>query len=509
MSKRVAVIGAGFAGLSTGKLLKNLGYDVTIYEKDAEVGGVWASSRRYPGLGTQNPGSTYALSEHPMPKKYPEWPSGEQMQTYFESYVDRFGFRAIIRFKTEVVNAEYDHGTWTINTRETSSGKNGEEDVEYFDFLIVCNGIFSSPKIPHFDGSQEWVESGRKIMHTSDFLDINDVKDKKVVVIGYGKSSCDAANSIAKKAKETHVVARKIIWKVPKKIGGIINFKHLFLTRLGEGLFPYIELKGFDKVIHGVGKPVRKMLLTAIGGIISRQLNFKKCGLYPYGPLETIARTSISLATDGFFEKVENGSIAVHRDTQISKLSDGVVYLANGEKIEADIIIAGTGFHQEIPFFNKDLMQKVTKENGDFKLYKQVIPVGVPGLAFVGYNSSFFSQLSCETAAMFVSEYMRGGLNLPSTQEQEKYVEKRLEWAKERTDGNYFKGTYIVPFSLRQMDELLDMMNLKLSKFTRFMQWFFVVDPSKYSVLYKELEKRNEVNKTVIKGVGLHEEVGR
>ncbi|MEM1021128.1 MAG: FAD-dependent oxidoreductase, partial [Pseudomonadota bacterium] len=68
MIKTIAIVGAGFAGLSTGKLLRDLGYDVTIFEKEADVGGVWSASRRYPGLTTQNPGSTYALSDFPMPK---------------------------------------------------------------------------------------------------------------------------------------------------------------------------------------------------------------------------------------------------------------------------------------------------------------------------------------------------------------------------------------------------------------------------------------------------------
>ena len=51
---RIGIVGAGFAGLSSAKVLKSFGHDVTVFEKEADVGGVWSASRRYPGLTTQN-----------------------------------------------------------------------------------------------------------------------------------------------------------------------------------------------------------------------------------------------------------------------------------------------------------------------------------------------------------------------------------------------------------------------------------------------------------------------
>ena len=74
-TKRVGIIGAGIAGLCTAKTFKRFGYQVTVFEKEADVGGVWSASRRYPGLTTQNPRDTYEYSDFPMPSDYPEWPS--------------------------------------------------------------------------------------------------------------------------------------------------------------------------------------------------------------------------------------------------------------------------------------------------------------------------------------------------------------------------------------------------------------------------------------------------
>jgi cation diffusion facilitator CzcD-associated flavoprotein CzcO len=83
---RVAIIGAGVAGLATAKVLTQAGHDVEVFEKAPDVGGVWSQTRRYPGLTTQSPKAQYSLSDFPMPSDYPEWPTGEQVQAYLAAW---------------------------------------------------------------------------------------------------------------------------------------------------------------------------------------------------------------------------------------------------------------------------------------------------------------------------------------------------------------------------------------------------------------------------------------
>lgn len=490
MTMRIAIIGAGFAGVSSAKTLSSLGYSVTVFEKEKEVGGVWAASRRYPGLTTQNPRSTYALSDFPMPDDYPEWPNGEQVQRYFEGYLDAYNLRELIRFDTMVVDAKLsvDQEHWIISTKNATD--HGEILTEEFDFLIICNGIFSTPSIPQYSGVESWSEAGGEIVHTCQFTDLETVRDKNVLVIGYGKSSCDAAFATVGVSKTTTVLARNLIWKIPKKIAGVLNFKHLFLTRLGEGLFPYIEIKGFEKFLHGVGRPIRNGMLATVEAIISAQLKLKKVGLHPGKPLETIARSTVSLVTPGFYEAIEKGSLAVKRESEIVRLKPGHAELSTGEVVPADYIIAGTGWIQHVPFFSDELMSKITDTNGDFRLYRSMLPVGVPRLAFNGYNSSFFSQLSCEAGAMWIAEYLRGAINIPTESEQNADIDTRLHWMRERTDGKHCRGTNIVPFSMHHIDELLDEADLNVNSYVKFTQWLSAVDPSVYAKNYKILGER-------------------
>lgn len=48
--ERIAVIGAGAAGLITAQVLVQDGFDVQILTRDKSVGGTWEKDRVYPGL---------------------------------------------------------------------------------------------------------------------------------------------------------------------------------------------------------------------------------------------------------------------------------------------------------------------------------------------------------------------------------------------------------------------------------------------------------------------------
>ena len=118
---KIAVIGAGFAGLSTAKALREFDHEVVVFDKAPDVGGVWSVTRRYPGLRTQNNKGTYALSELPMPRSYPEWPTGAQVQAYLESYVDKFGLGPSLRLGAEVTYATPVEDGWEVTTGPTTA----------------------------------------------------------------------------------------------------------------------------------------------------------------------------------------------------------------------------------------------------------------------------------------------------------------------------------------------------------------------------------------------------
>ncbi|MGJ3507879.1 flavin-containing monooxygenase [Enemella sp. A6] len=503
---KIAVIGAGFAGVAAVKTLTQFGHDVTGFEKAPDVGGVWSRVRRYPGLSTQNNKGTYSLIEMPYPKHYPEWPSGTQVQEYLAGYVRRFGIEDKIKVSTEVVHAELDESgpqpRWTVTYRPVESRFGGEsepagpEESEVFDYVVVANGIFSQPFLPPYPGREEFEAAGGRLCAPSDVRDLAEIEGKNVLVVGYGKSGCDIASAVAESSASTTVVARHLLWKLPKKLMGKLNFKYLMLNRLGEALFEYRRPTPVEKFLHGPGKPVRNGMINTVQGVAVKQLKLKEHDLVPEGSFDRIARSTVSLTTDGFYEKVAEGKLQVLRETEIVRLyaEDGkpMAELSTGERRPADVVIAATGWKQGVPFLDDEVTQRLTDDRGNFELWRYILPHDVPGLAFCGYNSSFFSPLSAELGALWIANHLMGHSVMPEVEQRRELVAERLRWMEERTEGKHARGTNIIPFSMHNIDELMRGLGLKISPLQRFKEWLLPVSPQDYAWVIKALLRRKE-----------------
>lgn len=495
----IAIIGAGFAGVSAGRVLTQFGHNVTIFEKAPDVGGVWSSIRRYPGLSTQNNKGTYSLIDVPYPKGFPEWPSGEQVQEYLETYVSTFNLESKLRLSTEVVKADLDESgetpSWTVTSRTTTDvSTDGDERAEQFDYLVVANGIFSQPFLPAYPGREEFEATGGRLCTPSDIHEMSEVQGKDVVVVGYGKSACDIAAFITGSTRSTTVIARHLLWKMPKKLMNKLNYKYLMLTRLGEGLFKYSDPSPAEKLLHGPGKPVRDGMLRSIQGVAVKQLKLNQMKLVPDGDFERIARATVSLTSDGFYEKVSTGSLKVKRETEIVRLfaEDGkpMAELTDGDNVPADVVVAATGWRQGVPFLSDDLESRLTDERGNFELWRFILPHDVPALAFCGYNSSFYSPLSAQIGALWIANHIMGGAIMPPVEERRRIVAERLKWMEERTEGKHARGTNIIPFSLHNVDESLRGMGLQISPLQRMREWLLPASPQDYKFVAEALLRR-------------------
>ena len=344
---RIGIVGAGVAGLTTAKVLTEAGHEVVIFDRTPDVGGVWSRTRRYPGLTTQSPKAQYSFSDHRMPKEFPEWPSGAQVQEYLASYVAANGLDPLLRLRTTVTAATpLPEGGWQLDLLP----EDGAPRTEAYDRLVVANGVFCEPQIPVYDGAADFREAGGQLIAATALLDVEQARDKHVLVVGYGKTACDVTVPVSDVAASTDLVARQLLWKMPRKIANVVNFKMLLLTRMGEALFRYVRLRGVEKFLHGPGDPLRRRMLNSIGDVSVRQFKLEELDLVPTGRMEDIVKGAIGLATEGFFEGVLAGRIGVHKNTVIRRLLtiDGRpgAELSDGSVLPADLVVCATGFSQ-------------------------------------------------------------------------------------------------------------------------------------------------------------------
>ena len=478
----IAIVGAGVAGLATAKVLKQSGHEVTVFDRTADVGGVWSASRRYPGLSTQSTKAQYELSDFPMPKSFPEWPSGEQVQQYLQSYAEHNGLLPGLQLNTEVdsVSRAAD-GKWTLVSHPVAGS---QKTTSTFDGVVIANGVFSEPNRPVFPGQKEFVAGGGQLFDGIDLHSSDQVKGKHVVVVGYGKSACDVTVAVSSAAASTDVIARQLLWKVPRKINNVVNFKMLLLTRLGESLFRYRYLRGFEKFLHGPGNEIRRGMLNSIGDVSVKQFKLKQLGLVPNGKMEDIVKGAIGLATEGFFEGVAAGTIKVHRDQTIERMfvADGQpsVELADGTVLPADIVLYSTGFQQGVPFLDPAIASTLFDERDNFMLYRHIKPLHVDGLWFNGYNSSFFSPLNADMAAVWIAADAAGAVALPDPERMHAEVVEHLRFMDEAANKHHSRGTKIIPFSMHNVDEVLGDLHVNIPAPVRFSHWINPIAPAAY-----------------------------
>jgi len=473
---RAGIIGAGVAGLTTAKVLSQAGHEIVVYDKAPDVGGVWSRTRRYPGLTTQSPKAQYSLSDFPMPRDYPEWPTGAQVQAYLAAYASKFGLDPALRLSTEVTAAvPVPDGGWVVTAGGTT---------EHVDKLVVANGVFCEPAVPGYPGEAEFTAAGGQVLAGTQLNDAEQARGKRVLVVGYGKSACDITVPVSAVAASTDVVARHLLWKVPRRIGGFLNFKMLLLTRMGEALFKYLRPRGAEKFLHGPGNGMRARMINSIGTASVRQFGLKRLALVPPGQMEDIVRGAIGLATEGFFEGVAAGQITVHaRATIVRLLADGgapAAELDDGTRLPADLIVCATGFTQGVPFLPADVSGRILDERGNFQLYRQILPADVPDLYFNGYNSSFFSPLNAEMAALWIAADLAGAIARPAPTEMRQQVADQLAFMDAATDTHHCHGGKIIPFSLHNVDEVLADLHVNISAAVRGWHWLMPVDPAAY-----------------------------
>merc|ERR1712217_544951 len=94
--KRVAIIGAGVAGLQTARQLVEAGIECIIFEKAQDVGGVWREN--YADFGLQVPKELYEFPGFPYPRdtQFEHFPRGPQVQTYIQRYAQEYELLGLI-----------------------------------------------------------------------------------------------------------------------------------------------------------------------------------------------------------------------------------------------------------------------------------------------------------------------------------------------------------------------------------------------------------------------------
>ncbi|CZR68740.1 related to monooxigenase [Phialocephala subalpina] len=208
-SIRVAVIGAGIAGVTAGILLpaKVPSISLQIFEKNPDVGGTWYENI-YPGVRCDIPANVYQSTFSPNTQWSEEYAQGSEILSYWKSVAEKYDVYKYLRFSQEIKKAEWDEGRgqWLLDIKDL---KTGQGRVESFDVVISAIGRFNAWKLPDYPGIKDFKGHLR---HSSNWDPTFDPKDKTVAVIGNGASGLQVVPNIQKVVKHLDHYARSKTW---------------------------------------------------------------------------------------------------------------------------------------------------------------------------------------------------------------------------------------------------------------------------------------------------------
>ncbi len=502
---RVCVIGAGAAGITTAKHLKEKGLDVEILEKRDGVGGLWYFSKNTSGVASNTiatSSKTYLqFSDFPIGKDIPHFPHHTDYLKYLKVYAEKNNIVPLIKYNHEVTNMRKNGQEWEITVRNGDNTYTTTSDA-----VVISSGLHQIPLIPEVPGQENFTGL---LAHSGLLKTGEDVRGKRVVVMGIGESGADFAHYLTAFAGEVYLSLRRGVvvlprWSYPgmpadfdatrSKVWLPREFLHDYNLGCYPG-FPSRQYSAFRTFFTLLGLPVWLATLpisfkTGIDFIISlfdwkmwaalfnpQQRHGPASGIGLSKDCENLCKEppkSEAEAEEKYWRLMsifEWHSGAIHNAQTYTKSSDflkdivqgkvkvvpGIsrytggleVEFEDGSKREVDAVVMCTGYQGVLPFLEN-------KEIDNRELYKHVFVPEDPTLAFVGFARPNVGALPplCEIQARWIARVFAGEVSLPNVEQMKKITQSDIKFYADMRSGYAKRGytTATVDYQLYQDD---------------------------------------------------------
>uniref|UniRef100_A0A3Q3DK94 Flavin-containing monooxygenase n=1 Tax=Hippocampus comes TaxID=109280 RepID=A0A3Q3DK94_HIPCM len=372
MVQKVAVIGAGMSGLTSIKSCLEEGLEPTCFESGPDIGGLWR------------------FKEEPEPGR------ANIVCVFFKFNPNSSKFAFIFAYgclKTAVVSirqtADYaDTGQWVVETE----GRDGRQESEIFDAVMVCAGLFNTPNLPlkDFPGIESFTG---KYFHSREYQNAEDMRGKRVVVIGIGSSGGDIAVEISQVAKQVYLCSRSGAWVVSRVGPRGLPVDMMYSSRMDQmlkSLFPSQSSRTIEKMLNNVFDHE----------------------LYGLKPQHSISEKN-TVVSDALPARIISGRIQLKKN--IKEFRGSTLVFDDGSAVDqVDVVVFATGYKYSFPFLPPNLQEM---SGYHLCLYKHVFPprLSKPTLAMVGLIFGQGSQSPlAEMQARWATRVFKGLARLPT-----------------------------------------------------------------------------------------------
>jgi putative flavoprotein involved in K+ transport len=353
-TRGIVIVGGGSAGLATAALLRERGLEPLVLEAGPEPGAAWRS--RYDRLRLHTPRLLSGLPGLRIPRRFGRWVARDDLLAYFRAYVDRHGIE--LRTGVDVARIDQDGPTWRL---ETSLGQIRAEQV------IVATGYNGAPFIPEWPGRDGFTG---ELVHSDDYMNPAPFRNRDVLVIGAGNSGAEIAHDV----KDGGAKRVRLSVRTPPQI----------VRRATAGIPAQLIGMAIRRVpprwVDPISKTQRKL---TIPDLAAQGLPRPEQGIRT----SFIATGTTPILDVGIVDAVRRGRVEVVAAVEAFDGTD--VLLADGSRIQPDVVIAATGFRAGLD----DLVGHLGLLTARGLPVKTDGEPALPGLWFVGFTPTLGGQL--------------------------------------------------------------------------------------------------------------------
>lgn len=380
----VVIVGAGISGIGSAWHLQHQCPDRSylILEAKDTFGGTW-DTHKYPGVRSDS--DLYTFGYRFKPWTGAPVASGEAILDYLGEVIAENGIDRHIRYGHRIVSCRWSSATdrWTVEAR----GPDGAIVTVTCNFLWMCQGYYDHqrPYVPDWPGMADYRGT---FVHAQLWDPATDYVGKRILVIGSGATAATIVPAFAGKAAHVTMLQRSptYFYCAPNRneladrlrqigideptVHRVVREQILF----DQNAMTQLALMAPDAAFEGLKAMIR--------GYVGDDFDFAPHFTPRYRPWQQ----RLAFCPDGdLFRAVKAGKVSVVTD-EIERFTERGVRTRGGEEIEADLIVAATGFRLsvmgDIPF---EVDGRPVNWH-DTVTYRGMMFTGVPNLVWVmGY----------------------------------------------------------------------------------------------------------------------------
>jgi dimethylaniline monooxygenase (N-oxide forming) len=379
---RIAVIGAGPAGLTAAKQALAGGNDVVVFEQTHDVGGIWnpASGGAYEGVRMQSSRMSFPFSDYP-PVGTSAFATLAEVHQYLRGYAEHFDVLPVIRFGAPVTRLAKHGDRWWV-----TAGPDSSAAPEGFDAALVATGELWRSRMPD---SCPPASAGVRILSAKQYRDPGQLSGQRVLVVGGGVSGADIASEGTTVTSTVDWSVRRRALFLPRECAGVDN----------DALFSYAGRVAVEELPYSQYLAWLERLLPAY------MAAYRETGLLPEDGFHHAVHIN-----EKIIPAVRQGAVRV-RPAFERFAADGCVIFTDSQRARYDTVVMCLGY--EMPDYS--FIEGLRRE----ELYEHHFYVRDPTLAVIntpvdtdafGTACPYFEMVSAWVLAVLSAK-----VELPST----------------------------------------------------------------------------------------------